>query len=237
MKRFLKTKLILFSIIYILAIPAIGYASPIEDKTIEQNEILQTISIKQQELDNLSNRYAEAIIEKDNLVQQLENTQKDLVELNNNLNYYKDKLDKQCITLYKQDGINLLDIILSTEDFNSFISNLDYYNKYINQSEILIEQIKEKEKTTQEKKQELENQQQELDNQLVEIEQLRIAAENNISLLEQEYSQLDAEIAIIVLQQQLTNNNISEEVINSFISGNYTEETYQTIAAAANNID
>lgn len=104
-----KTKLIIFSILTVVCLfsfVSIGYADEISDKRIEQTIIEQDILQTQQQLDVLSNQYAEAIIKKDTLEKEITDTEKQIKDIEKELNKNKEQLTQQAVHTYKNGSIS-----------------------------------------------------------------------------------------------------------------------------------
>ena len=228
-----KTKLIIFSILSVSLIffPNLAFADEVTLKAAEQNEIIQSINIKQAELDDLSNQYTAAILKQEEIQNNIKVAEKKIKDLNIKLENKKEQLEKQCNTMYRQGDITILDVLLSSSNFTSFITNIDFCQKYINQTDNLILETQnlktqiEKEKNTQEQEQ------QELLITIQEIEDSKALANAAMAELQSQYEQLDEEIAALILQQQLSENiYIQENATEILNSGNASSQIYQAIA-------
>ena len=229
-----KTKLIIFSILSVSLIifPNLAFADEVALKAAEQNEIVQSINIKQAELDDLSNQYTAAILKQEEIQNNIKVAEEKIKDLNIKLENKKRQLEKQCNTMYQQGDVTILDVLLSSSDFTSFITNIDFCQRYINQTDSLILETQNLKTQIEEEKDIQEQKQQELLITIQEIEDSKALADATIAELQSQYEQLDEEIATLILQQQLSENvyiqeNNATEILNS---GNASSQIYQAIA-------
>lgn len=216
-----KTKLIIFSILTVVCLfsfVSIGYADEISDKRIEQTIIEQDILQTQQQLDVLSNQYAEAMIKKDTLEKEITDTEKQIKDIEKELNKNKEQLTQQAVHVYKNGSISWLDVILDSNSFNEFNNNLDYCSKIINNSNMLIEQNSKLRDDLLFKQTELQRQQEELKKEIENINQAKAAADLSIQNLQQEYLQLDIDIAQLSVQNVVYSIPFSEEELKEVIA-------------------
>lgn len=237
MRLFSTIKLIIFSIILSMIFPNICFADPIDDKRYEQDQILQTINIRQNELDQLSNDYTAAMIEKEQTEEELETLNNEIDSLNIQIEDKQNELLQQCTESYKMDKITMLNVILNASDFKTLISNVDFYNHFINQTNKILNELIELKAEAENKKIEQETKQEQLEITIQEIEESQEYAAACIEDLQAQYNSLDEEMAILVLQQQLgIDQSTAAEVYNSYIEenaiellaeGNVSEQIYQ----------
>lgn len=227
MRLFSKTKLIIFSIILSLMLPSLCFADEVDDKRHEQNEIIQTINLRQAELDQLSNDYTAAILEKEQTEKDLNSLKKEIDVLDKKIKRNKEKLTQQCKNTYKTDEITMLDVILNSSNFENLISNTDFCSRFINQTNNTVNELKDLKTENEIKKKEQEEKQKELDNIIQEIEKSKELAATCIEDLENQYANLDEEIAIIILEQQIAENQrIAAEAGQWLIEGDAAAYIY-----------
>lgn len=231
-----------------------AFASPIEEKTIEQQVVLNNILNQQKELDKLSNLYTELMLEKEEIDKELKQIQKEISDTNNKIEETKEKLCKQCNIIYKNDNIAILNTILETNSFENFVSNVDYYNKFLNQTDAILSQLKNFKQSLAEK-QEIQNiKQLELEQNIQDMEEEKKNADIVLNELQEEYKNLDVEIAQLLLEQLLSEQILPEQLlseqaytentssnnamINYLVEGNLAEQIYQSEQSnIVNNID
>lgn len=216
-----KTKLIIFSILTVACLcgfASIGYADEISDKRIEQTIIEQDILQTQQQLDVLSNQYAEAMIKKDTLEKEITDTEKQIKDIEKELNENKEQLAQQAVHTYKNGSVSWLDVILDSSSYNEFNNNLDYCSKIMNNSNMLIEQNSKLQSDLLLKQTELQRQQEELRKEIENIDQAKAAADLYIQNLQQEYLQLDIDIAQLSVQNIVYNTPFSDEELKEVIA-------------------
>lgn len=236
MRLFSKTKLIIFSIILSLLMPILCFASPIEDKTYKQNEIIQSINIKQAELDELSNEYTTAIIEKENLEKELEFINNEIKDLEEQEKEVQKNLEQQCKDKYCTDQFTIIDVLLNSSDFETLIFNIDYYDKFLVQTDNTLNKLKNLKSELKIEKEKQEEKQNELVIRIQEIEDSKKYAEDCINELQNQYSKLDEEIILLILQQQLIDSqsiNIYEENID-LSENNLSAYIYQNVEKKIN---
>lgn len=242
MNFFSKTKLIIFSIIVVVIYTlclfvSVAYANEIELKTAQQNEILQTISMEQSRLDELSNQYTEAVIEQGQLEAELKETKIKIKKTKKEIKNNQKQLEKQMISTYKNGETSMLDVLLDASSFESFVTNIDFCSRYVESTQKLLAEKESLEETLKQQKISQEQTLQQLDSVIQEIENSKTEANMTITNLQSQYEQLDEEIAVLVLQNQLTSNQpveeenydnyINENVVEILSGGNASAEIYQ----------
>ena len=225
-----KTKLIIFSIIICSFIPCFAYAAPTDLKVAEQNEILQSINLKQNELDELSNRYTEALLEQEKIKNEIENINIELEKLNNKIENKRKKLEEECKDIYKIENICFLDVFLNSSDFNSFINNVNFYQRFINQTNNTLLETQQLKKEKEEQKVIQESKQEELSINIQKIENDKKSAEDIINDLQNQYQELDQEIMLLFFQEQLGLTNQLETIDYNVLNTSNLEEFYQAVA-------
>lgn len=233
MRFFSKTKLIILSIITILLFSNLAYGDEIESKTIQQDGILETINSEQFALDELSNQYTAAIIKQQTLKDNLKDTKKEIKKLKKEIKKEQIQLEKQTVIAYKDGKIPALDIILDSSSFEAFTTNVDFCCRYMNQTNTIIQKKKSLESAKKEQEAIQKQQLEKLEQAIQEMEEAKIKAEGTIQDLQSQYEQLDEEIAILVLQQQLTSNqSVPIEEFDNYITDNATDILSSGNAAA-----
>lgn len=242
----MKTIKTIFSITLLLGflytMPA--YADEIEDKTWQQNEIIQSINAKQLELDQLSNEYTEAILSQKQLMQDIRQNKRDIKKIKKKIKKQKAKLSKQCNITYKVDDSSLLDIILNSENFTSLISNVNFCQRFVNKTSTLLNKTKNLESKLKEKEVQQKQKKKELETRLQEIKTSKNTANTCIVDLQNQYNNLDEEIAILIIQQQIAAEQASAEKYDTYIEenaadalrdGDVAEDIYQIEAEETKN--
>lgn len=223
--------LILFNLIWL---PSFAFATPVDEKIIEQNEILQSIQIQQTELDNLSNQYTEALLAQEELENQITTTTNEIESLDVQIKDNQKQLGEQCNYMYKNGNISFIEVILNSTDYNSFLTNWDYYNRFANQTSILVDETKQLRVKMNDKKIAQEEEKENLKETILELERTQEKANGIMSNLQNQYAQLDDEIANLIIQEQLNSSenynieNAASVLTNSTVGS--TEE-FQNIVA------
>ena len=228
-----------------------AYADEIEDKTWQQNEIVQCINAKQLELDQLSNKYTEAILTKEQIEKDLTQINKDVKSLEKKVAAQKEKLAEQCNITYKTDESSLLDVVLGSNSFNDLISNVDFCQRFMGQTSSVLNEAETLETQLKEKQVQQKQKQTELDTQLQEIADSKAYADACIADLQAQYNNLDEEIAVLLVQQQTAaasatttenttettdtateedNIYIQDNAADALSDGDITEDIYQAEA-------
>lgn len=190
---------------------------------IEQDVLMYDITIQQQELDRLSNQYNEAMMRQDELTKQIEQTEQSIQETEVELEQNTSKLMTQSVYKYKYGEVPFIEIITGSSDFYSFLVNIDFYNKTIEQFNKTIEEGKELKENLTSQRQDLAKQQLELKEEIKQVEAAKAEAEQCIEQLRLEYSQLDEEIAMLLIQQQLY--AVIDSSLESDMSAEYLTDT------------
>lgn len=192
-----KTKLIIFSITLILvfvltcifATPAHAYP------TEEQQQILAEIEQYQVKLDELSNDYNEAILKGEEAEKQISKLQKEIKVTEQKIISNQGKLKTQAINIYKHGDIPYTEVLLNTQSFDSFVTNLKYSNSFVNQTNDLIaeqQNLKSQLQTDIKEQQQLKK---EAEEAATAAQEAMDEANATIVDLENRYMEIDAELA------------------------------------------
>lgn len=229
-----KTKLIIFSITLILifiltcifATPAHAYP------TEEQQQILNEISQYQTKLDELSNDYNEALLKIEKAENQISKLEKEIKTTEQKIKTNQTKLKTQAINIYKHGTIPYTEVLLNTQSFESFATNIKYSNTIVNQTKnLIIEQqdlkiqlqndIKEQEKLKKEAKDAAATAQKAIDE-----------ANTTIALLQNRYNEIDIELAAQYASEEIY-LPVSSDVNTSTAAPIYTYDGDSSIVGRA----
>ena len=193
-------------------------------------------------MDRLSNEYNEAIIKKEETENQIKTTEQAIKDIESDLQRSQHQLKKQAISKYKHKDISVIDVLLDSKDFYEFSVNLDFHNRLIAQSDKIVQENKELKDQLATQKEELEAQHAALEQEVRDIESAQEEANNIIADLQAKYDSLDADMARILIQQQMAAASISptnENGETSVIVQNPTSvlSTGTVAAEMANNIE
>lgn len=183
---------------------AIGYADEIQDKTIEQTVIQDEILREQQQLDVLSNQYTEAIIEKEKIEEEIKEVENQIANTETQIKETKEQLSKQAVNTYKNGSVALLDVLLDTSSFEELNTNLDYCSRIMQNSDNLIKKNNKLQNELTNQQEQLQNQQVQLQQKMQEIEEAKEMANLKIENLQQQYEQLNIDIAQLSVQNIVT---------------------------------
>jgi peptidoglycan hydrolase CwlO-like protein len=216
-------------LLLIICVPALG--TPIEEKELEKQELIYQIQSQQNELDILSNQYTAALLREEELESEIVASEEEIKNLENDIVLKKDKLQKQCAKTYKDGSVPLLEVLLSSTSYDAFVTNLDFCKRAIGQTNKTLDEVRILKQKIQEKKAIQEQEKIELDMQVQKIEESKQNADNIIINLQQQYEQLDNELALLILQQQqesVFQASINQEVYNYFSTENIApqDESY-----------
>lgn len=218
-------------LLLIICIPALG--TPTEEKELEQQELVYQIQSQQNELDILSNQYTAALLRQEELGSEIIASEEEIKKLEDDIILKKDKLQEQCVKTYKDGSVPLLEVLLSSTSYDTFVTNLDFCKRTIGQTNKILDEVRVLKQKIQEKKAIQEQEKIELDMQLQKIEESKQNANNIIINLQQQYEQLDNELAFLILQQQqesIFQISVNQEVYNYFSaeSSMLQDESYPT---------
>ena len=220
----------------IICAPALG--TPIEEKELEQQELVYQIQSQQNELDILSNQYTAALLRQEELESEIVASEEEIKNLETDITLKRDKLQEQCVKTYKDGSVPLLEVLLSSTSYDAFVTNLDFCKRTIGQTNKTLDEVRALKQEIQEKRAIQEQEKIELNMRLQEIEESKQNADNVIINLQQQYKQLDNELALLILQQQqqqqqqesVFQTSVNQEVYNYFSVENSTpqNESYPT---------
>lgn len=195
---------VLLIILGLLSYTGSARATEIENKTQQQNEILQLISEKQLELDRLSNEYTAALLAKEQSEKELRQLNKEVASLEQAISRQKEDLIDQSRLTYKTDTMALLDMVLDSDDFSILVSNLDFCKRYLNQTTDVLNQLKDSQNQLKIKQAAQQQEKENINTYLQEIEESQNLANVCVADLQAQYDTLDIEIADLLKQQEAT---------------------------------
>ena len=91
-------------------------------------------------------------------------TQAELEKLEADIEFSQEVYDERLVFMYKHGSVSYLEVLLSAEDFNDFLSRFDMLNYIIRQDQVVINQLVEQRNQAEIMKAELQSQQQDLKN-------------------------------------------------------------------------
>ena len=142
-----------------------------EEVTEEKNNVLDEIS----ELNSQISQYEREIENLNDRIEELESNikknEKEIEELEKETKEKEELLLKRLVAMYEAGQTTYLDILLSSEDITTLISNYYRIEEIAEADQEVIESIKSKQAETESKKQELEKEKNEVSESKVEIEQ------------------------------------------------------------------
>ena len=192
-----KMKLIIFSITLILVfLLACIFATPAHAyPTEEQQQILVEIEQYQIKLDELSNDYNEALLKVEKAENEIDRLEKEIKVTTQKINSNQGKLKDQAVNIYKHGNIPYTEVLLNTQSFESFVTNIKYSNSIVgNTNDLIIEQQNLKSQL-QKDKQDQEKLKKEAEEAAATAKQAMDEANNIIIDLQNRYNEIDAELA------------------------------------------
>lgn len=224
-----KMKLIIFSITLVLifiltcifAAPAHG--TPIDEIQAEQQQILNEIEQYQIQLDELSDEYNAALIKADEAKNEIKRLTKEIKTTEEKIAAGQQQLKMQAVNVYKHGDISYIEVLLNAQSFESFVTNIKYSNSIVNQTNDLIIEQQELKTKLQEDKKKQEQAKKEAEDAATAAQQAMDEANTVIVELENRYSQLDAEVATLLYEQETYGGYIPQYYDEN---GESTEYTY-----------
>ena len=164
----------------------------------EQHQIQSQLSAAQKEVDDLNNQIASYQNEIDSLTSQIEDATAKIVELNQEieakqkeLEEKQDLLDKRLVAAYKAGNTSYLDLLLSSEDLTSFLSNYYLIEQIADSDTKLINSIKETKEKIEADKVSVEETKRELET----TRTLQESKKNSLSALREQKAQVVAQLS------------------------------------------
>ena len=141
-----------------------------EEVTAEKNAILDQISELTAQISKYENEIEELNKKIDSLEESIKNKQEEIKKLEEETKERQELLISRLVAMYEMGQTTYLDVLLSSQDMTTFISNYYRIQEIAEADQAVIDSIIEKQKETETTKQELEKEKKEIDESKKEVE-------------------------------------------------------------------
>ena len=141
-----------------------------EEVTAEKNAVLDEISELTAQISKYENEIEELNKKIDNLEESIEDKQEEIKKLEEETKERQELLISRLVAMYEMGQTTYLDVLLSSQDMTTFISNYYRIQEIAEADQAVIDSIIEKQKETETTKQELEKEKKEIDESKKEVE-------------------------------------------------------------------
>ncbi len=197
-----------------------------EEVTAQKNEVLDEIS----ELNVQISKYESEIEELNSKIDELEDSisekEKEIEKLEEETEQRQELLINRLVAMYEMGQTSYLDVLLSSEDMTSFLSNYYRIQEIAEADQEIIDSILQKQEETEKAKQELEKNKKEIDESKKEIEEknksLEIAKtskQTKVNSLSAEEKELQATIDEFESAIKKAQQDINEAIASANNSG------------------
>ena len=183
----------------------------------------------QSRLDILSNQYDEAMIELKKANTNIERLENEISAAEQKITENQSFLDAQAINTYKHGDIPYLSVIVNAEDFGTFVSNLDYCNRAMEQTYSIIEETKDLKVQLEDDKVEYEQAKTIAETKSAEAQEAMDTANATITDLQAKYNSLDAEISQLMHEREMARQ---QEIEQKQVTAAATESAQAATAKA-----
>lgn len=142
-----------------------------EEVTAEKNSVLDEISELTAEISKYESQIDELNEKIDSLESSISDKEDEIAELEIETKEKQDLLIDRLVAMYEKGQTTYLDVLLSSEDITSLISNYYRIEELASADQAVIDSVIEKQNETEEAKQELEKEKNEVDESKQEVEQ------------------------------------------------------------------
>ena len=150
-----------------------------KDQVTEQkNSVMDEISELNVQIAAYEKEIADLNDKIDSLEDSIDKTEKEITELENETKQKEDLLLQRLVAMYETGQTTYLDVLLSSEDITTFISNYYRIEEMAAADQSVIDSIKAKQAETETKKQQLEKEKNEVDESKKEVEQKNESLQN-----------------------------------------------------------
>lgn len=212
MKKIVSIVLVL-AMLYMMNIPSIAASvsdlqdqkSEAEDKkeevTAEKESVMDEISELNVQISKYENEIDDLNNKIDSLEKSITNKEKEIKQLEKEVDEKEELLIQRLVAMYERGQTTYLDVLLSSENITTFISNYYRIEEMAEADQTVIDSIKTKQQETETKKQELQKEQNEVEESKTEVEKkseslqvARTTKHTKVSELSEQEKELQAQI-------------------------------------------
>lgn len=186
-----------------LAIPAASaFASPADDKQAEANAALEKLNAYQDELDQASENYQNALQQQMDAEAKVDEAQKQIETKTTEIQGYQEQLGERARDMYRSGSTTFLDVILGATSFEDFATTWNILEDMNQDDAKLVQETKTAREELEAAKTEAEEQAKIASDKANEAKQVADAADAKAAEMQSVYDNLSAEAAELVKQEQ-----------------------------------
>lgn len=189
---------LIISICLCLCLPTVAFADEsLEEKTAK---VLNEINELNTRINQLEENYTEAIAERDEIRQQMDEIEKQIEAKTAEISLLQERLGTRVSQIYRNGQMSFLDVFLGVDSFEAFASNWELYQRINSQDARLIQEVKEMRETIEQEQAKYAALEQEAIEKIAVAAYSKTEAEELLKEAEQVYADLSAEAERIVAQ-------------------------------------
>ena len=197
------------------ASPSAAHAVTAAEKQAEAEAALASLNAMQEQLDQASAAYGDALSEQEEAEANRDAAQARIDELNGQITDLQDRLSSRARTMYRSGNTSMLDLLLGSTTFQAFANNWDLLTQINESDSQMVQQTKDLRAEVEEE-------------EAVYAEQARVAEEKAA-----EAKRIEEEAAATVDSMQATYDSLSAEAAELLEQERAAEEAARAAAAAA----
>ncbi|WP_028591703.1 murein hydrolase activator EnvC family protein [Paenibacillus massiliensis] len=122
-----------------------------------KNKTIKALEIVMQQIEDVSNQLARVALDIENTEESLRQTKKELEEATNRIGAREKTLETRVRLMYTDGTVSYLDVLLSSTNFNDFITRVDSIKTIVDQDQFLLDEHKKDKALVVSKKQQLDS--------------------------------------------------------------------------------
>ena len=211
-----------------LMAPATAFADPTSaEKRAEAEAVLATLNAMQQQLDQASADYGQAVSEQEEAEASRDAAQGRIDELNAEISEAQEHLGDRARTMYRSGSSSMLDLLLGSTSFQSFATNWDMLSQ-INESDAeMVQRTKDLRAEVEDEKAVYEEQARVAEEKAAEAKRIEEEAASTVESMQATYDSLSAEAAELLDQERA-----AEEAARAAAAPTVVEEAAQEAASS-----
>ena len=203
-----------------LLLPRSARATEVSDALAAQEVMSKQVAEMHQQLETAADNYQKALEDHEKAKESVEEAQKRIDETDEKIRSVQERLSHRMVTEYKTGAIRFIDLVMNTNTFEEFATQLDAYEQLNDYDASLVEESKRLRKQQEEEKAKREEQERKAQEALEEAERIKKEAEETTAQLEQLLAQLSAEAQELIAADQAAALSAAESSWNVSIIGN-----------------
>lgn len=186
-----------------LMIPQAAFAEPTSSsKQAEAQAVLASLNSMQDQLDQASANYGQALEEQSAAQQSADQAQQRIDQINVEIADVQARLGDRAHSMYRSGAASFLDLLLGSTSFSDFATNWDLLTKVNNNDADLVKKNKDLRAEAQEQKDTFDEQTRVAAEKANEAKQIQDEAQSTVNSMQATYDGLSAEVAQLVEEER-----------------------------------